>query len=45
VAEAGKVDWGCFGGATARIETLASAPADEGYQCCTGAPRALLPCS
>jgi hypothetical protein len=42
VAEVGEVDWGCFGGATARMEALASVPVGEGSQWCTGAMRALL---
>jgi hypothetical protein len=40
-AEAVAVGGGCFGGAAARTETLASIPTGEGSRQCTGAMRVL----
>jgi hypothetical protein len=41
-AEVGEVNWGCFGGAIARTEALASVLVGEGSRWCTGAPQILL---
>jgi hypothetical protein len=46
VVEVGDVAWmgvvGCGGGAVARTEDLAFAPAGEGFQCCIRALQVLL---